>query len=69
MNRPTETGVDMEPISQRLRERQTRQWAETWGKELDEVDAEWDELEDEYTRAANAVMEMVKQDARKEKAP
>jgi hypothetical protein len=38
MNRPTETGVGVESISERLRERQTRQWAETWGKEMTEVD-------------------------------
>lgn len=69
MNRPDETGTGVEPVSQRLQQRATKQWAETWAKELSEVDAEWAELEEEYTRAADLVMEKVKQDAKKEKMP
>jgi hypothetical protein len=38
VNRPTETGVGVDPVSTRLRERQTKQWAATWGKEMTEVD-------------------------------
>lgn len=38
MNRPDETGTGAEPVSKRLRDRATKQWAETWGKELAEVD-------------------------------
>jgi hypothetical protein len=38
VNRPAEAGVGVEPVSKRLRERQARQWAVTWAKEMAEVD-------------------------------
>jgi hypothetical protein len=40
VNRPTETGVGVEPVSTRLRVRAARQWAETWGEEMVEVEKE-----------------------------
>lgn len=39
MNRPDETSIGDEPVSKHLRARATKQWAETWGKELAEHEA------------------------------
>ena len=38
MNHPSEVSSGVEPISKHLREKASKQWAQTWGAELAEVD-------------------------------
>ena len=37
MNHPSEVSTGVEPISKHLRERASKQWAQTWGAELAET--------------------------------